>query len=190
MRKGWVLMGCLASIFLSVPTWASSPGSLDELVSGLTALRDNCSQKAQQAKSDFSMATFKEGLTEDADRQQATMDARVYAVGHGDRETTAYLANRLQENSANQAQRSKAISDKLAADKQAVQACILDARERGKANYSSFKADPKRKRYLSEAESLMTAWLTNVDEITTDQPEGSDISKANWNTAKSHAELQ
>lgn len=190
MRKEkWLAVLVAMAVFAS-NAGAVAPSSLENLASNLTALRDACSQQAQKAKSDFSTATFQESLQLDADRDQAQMDARVYAVGHGNRQTQTYLLDRLQENSANQAARSKVISDKLSTDKQAVQACVADAREKGRAGYSSFKSDPKNKRLFGEAESLTTAWLTNVDEITTDQPQGGDASKANWNTAKSHAELQ
>ncbi|WP_130617977.1 hypothetical protein [Dyella amyloliquefaciens] len=180
----------VSAALMATSAFADQPNHLGELLSSLASMRNECAQQAQKARDDFSTATFKAHLDADTGRTQAQMDARVYGVGHGSRETQQYFIDRLKANSDAQAQTLKNISDKYSSDKQSSLACIDEAKQHGKEEYKAFKADPKNKRALPDAESLMTAWLSNMDEITPDQSQGSEATKANWNTAKAHAELQ
>lgn len=168
--------------------WAQSAG-INDLATELSSLRDNCANQADVAKSSFMTAEYKNSLDSQLATDTARMDARVYRVGHGGRETTQYLADRIQEEHAKVEQQHKKIVDKMDADTKSVIACVADAENQGKMKYSAFKASHKKKPQLSEAESLMTAWLTNLKEISTDHPQGSDETSAAWKTAKSHAEI-
>jgi hypothetical protein len=114
----------------------------------------------------------------------------VYAVGHGNRETTQFLMDRMQQDSVAQADRAKTNSDRLAAARMEVQQCVSDAETAGKAAFASFKADPKHKSAVSEAEQATTTWLVNLQEISIEHPQGGDISKENWAAAKARASLQ
>lgn len=165
--------------------------AISDLASLLSAKRDNCADMAQKAQSAFSTTAFQDSLTAQTEATRAQSDAQVYGVGHGGRETTQFLLARMQQSAADQAARAKANSDKLATSKQDVQQCVSDAEATGKSAFSDFKAaHVKHKPDVAEAESLTTAWLVNLDEISTEHPQGGDISKAAWASAKAHASLQ
>ncbi|TPG50684.1 hypothetical protein EAH75_04390 [Rhodanobacter glycinis] len=155
----------------------------------MASARDACAQQAQQAAEGASTANYKAALDLQTAQTQAEMDAQVYGVGHGHRETRDFLSSRLQQASDASVAESQRIADKLSSDKQAVAACVTQAQMQGKADYSAFKADKRHKRAMPEAESLMTAWLTNLGEIDTGHPQGSDASLAAWRSAKTHTEL-
>jgi hypothetical protein len=160
---------------------------LASLSAALAGIRENCATQAHDANFAFNTAQYKQTLDAQLAQQQAETDAQVYGIGHGRNETRDYLLSRMQENVQADGAKTQQISDKAASDKQLVQACVASAEQQGKALYSDFKRNHKRE--ASAAESLMTAWLTNVDEITFDRPRGSDATDAAWKTAKAHAEL-
>lgn len=195
-RRIW--LATLMAVLVIVPTAAAIAGhaaaapstSLSDLVSSLSSKRDGRSAKASDAHKAYDNAVFAEGLRGDTDRTQAQMDAQVYGVGHGSRETTQYLTARLQENAAAQVARYKEMSNKLDADRQDVKACVQDALTHGKDDYASFKSDPRHKKLIGEAELVMTAWIVNMGEIDTPLPEGTEATKSAWASAKAHAELQ
>lgn len=195
-RRIW--LAALMAVLVIVPTAAAIAGhavaapstSLGDLVQLLSDQRDQCAEMALKAHKAYDSATFDAGLQADRDRQKAQLDAQVYGVGHGNRETTQYYAARLQENGAAQAARYAEISKKLDADREEVKACVQDALTQGKAGYATFKSDPKHKKLLGESDAVMTAWIVNVGEIATSQPQGTESTKTAWATAKAHAELQ
>jgi len=190
MRKGMQLAGLVLAVGFSGAAAAAQAVSFSDLVSTLSTKRDACAEIAQKAQSDFSTAAFNDSLTAQTDAQKSRIDAQVYAVGHGNRETTQFLIARMQQDATTQADRAKANSDRLAAARTAVQQCVSDAEAAGKAAFASFKADQKHKSAVSEAEQATTAWLVNLQEITTDHPQGGDTSKENWAAAKARASLQ
>ena len=189
MMKTWISCVGIGAILASAGLWAASPQSVAELASGLAASRDACAQQAKQVADTAALANYQATLDLQNAQLKAQMDAQVYAVGHGGRETTRYLADRLQESSSASEQTTRGITDKLATGSQAVNACVARAQEQRKIDYSAFKADKRHRADMPEAQSLMTAWLTNVAEISTDSPQGSDESLAAWKAAKAHVEV-
>lgn len=181
----------LVMLLVSISTiaMAAPPASVQDLASALAAPRDACAQQAQRAASDANTANYKAGLDLQNAQLQAELDARVYSVGHGRTETRDFLLERTRQTNADSIATTQRIADKLHADSQAVLACVADAKAQGKNLYSTFKADRRHRRDMPEAEALMTAWLTNVAEISTDQPQGSDESLAGWKKAKAHTEV-
>jgi hypothetical protein len=99
-----------------------------------------------------------------------------------------FLEDRLASDQAARNDKDKAIEDAYQAASQKVAQCVTDAVQQGKTDYVTFKTHA-RKADLAEAEALMTAWLTNVREISTNSPEGGSDSAAAWKAAKSHAEV-
>lgn len=179
----------MASLTFGTLAGAQSPASVQDLADALTSSRDACVQQASQAASTASTANFKAGLDLQNAQLQAEMDARVYGVGHGRRETSEYLLDRMQQANAASAAETQRIADQLKTDSHAVLLCVDAAKAHGKSLYSAFKADKRHHRDMPEAEALMTAWLTNMAEVTSGQPQGGDASLAAWKTAKAHAEV-
>lgn len=168
---------------------ASTQDPLSGLATSLTAGRDACALQAKDASTAAATANFKASLDLQGAQAQAEMDARVYGIGHGRRETRNFLIDRLQQATQASIAESAQIADKLAADSEAVKSCVATAEAKGKAEYSAFKANKRHGKQLPEAEALMTAWLTNVGEIDVGHPQGGDASLAAWNTAKVHVEI-
>ena len=188
--KGMVKAACVVvlSAFCISAAYAQA-SKLSGLASTLAGLSGACEAKAQAAKMASSTALYQNSLDSQLAIDRAQMDARVYGVGHGGRETTEYLADQLQ-NGQNKVEADRAkIAEKLTSDRRDVESCVSDAETQGKNRYSSFKADHKRKSDISDAESIMTAWLTNLKEISVDTPQGSEATNAAWKTAKAHAEI-
>lgn len=187
-----VILGILAAlVFLTIgsPAVASSQSTVLDLARALDDARDPCAQQAQRAAQDASTANFKASLDLKTAQMQAEMDARVYGVGHGRRETREFLLDRMHGNSVAATKEMQRISDGLGAINLDVQVCLAVARTKGKAEYSAFKADKRHKSDMPEADSLMTAWLTNIGEIDIDHPQGGESSLAAWKSARAHAEL-
>lgn len=168
---------------------AATPDSLSGLSEQLTAYRDACSKQAASANAEYSSAQYKASLDMDVAATQAKMDARVYAVGHGRRETRDFMLARLQQDQAAQEQQSNRIADKMKADSDSVKACVANAAQEGKAVYSDFRNSHRKADARAAAETLMTAWLTNLEEISFSAPNGSAATNAQWKTAKTHAEI-
>lgn len=189
MKTTTCFVVALAALALGTLASAQSPASVQDLADALTSSRDACVQQASQAASTASTANFKAGLDLQNAQLQAEMDARVYGVGHGRRETSEYLLDRMQQANAASAAETQRIADQLKTDSHAVLVCVDAAKAHGKNLYSAFKAEKRHHRDMPEAEALMTAWLTNMAEVTSDQPQGGDASLAAWKTAKAHAEV-
>lgn len=183
------ITACILLFSISGAAAASPPSTVQDLATALAAPRDACAQQAQRAASAASTANYKAGLDLQNAQLQAELDARVYSVGHGRRETRDFLLERTRQTNADSIAATQRIADKLQADSQAVLACVADAKVQGKNLYSAFKADKRHHRDMREAEALMTAWLTNVGEISTNQPQGGDESLASWKKAKAHTEV-
>jgi hypothetical protein len=168
---------------------AAGPTNVADLATALQGQRDVCAKMAADAKDAYSLAQYQSGLDRQTAALKAKMDARVYGVGHGGRETTEYYVQQMQNADSAQDAKDKAISDKFEASTKQVAQCVSSAEQQGKATYVAFKKHHTSKSARSEAEALMTAWLANVGEISTSSPNGSDDSYADWKTAKAHAEV-
>lgn len=165
----------------------SEPAGIGELASSLSNLRDTCSMQAQNASAAEQVAMFKAGLDAQSATTKAQMDAQVYNVGHGDRETRDFLLNRIQENNdAADAARQK-INDKAKSDAASVKECVASAEQQGKDAYIGFVKHHKKA--ASDAKPLMAAWLANLDEISFDTPIGTPQTAAAWKAAKADAEV-
>lgn len=191
MKRGNYLAAACATALLAAAVTAkdAQPVNVSGFAAELSTLRDACADKAKEASQAYSSAQFQASLDAQTAVDQAEMDARVYGVGHGRRETSEFLASRLQENQLKAVDKAGEISNKLASDAKDVAACVSDAEQKGKSLYASYKSGLKHKKGAEEAESLVTAWLTNLKEIDTDHPNGSEATDAAWKTAKSHAEI-
>jgi len=166
---------------------APPPNNLSDLAQTLSDMRDNCSKLSHDAHSSFSAANYQASLDSDLAQAKARNDVELYGMSHGHQEATRYMLDRLQEDAQNDVAKRKEIGDKLASDGEQVRSCVKDAEQQGKALYSTFKSHHKR--LAAAAESLVTAWYTNLDEIDVDHPDGSDETHAAWKTAQTHAEL-
>jgi hypothetical protein len=164
-----------------------SSESLSDLASGLSRLRDSCAKKALDTRTRFADAEMDSVNNLKLAQQQAEIDSRVYAVGHGRSQTLDYYSRQLQ--AADDAQRSshQANSDQYNKNKAEVESCISSARSVGENAYRSFKSNKKNSKNLTSAQYLMAAWLGNLNEINPDQPDGSDATKAEWTRQKSLA---
>jgi hypothetical protein len=171
MRKVLIVL-VMASIYIySMSSFAASENSLSDFASHLDGLRSTCVNQAKTARSAEAVARYKESL----DDELAAHARELNLVNDPESEAEASSA------------KSKQISDKSASDSQQVNNCVVSAEQNGKTLYSSFRK--KNPRYSKDAETLMTAWLANIDEVTFDHPIGSDLTDAAWKTAKAHAEL-
>jgi len=159
------------------------------LASQLAGYRDACATQAATANVNYSSAQYQASLDADVAATKARMDTQVYAVGHGSRETRDYQVSRLQGDVDAQGQKLQQIEAKKDADTKQISACTADAKERGKAAYADFIATHHDKQAKDAAANLLTAWLTNMEEITFDTPHGSTATSAQWKTAKAHAEV-
>ena len=181
----------LLALIATSTAWASTPkiSTISDLASELQAQRETCSSMAMQAKKDYDFAIFQARLDRDTAALKAEMDARVYAVGHGRRQTTEYYAQLLQNVAAEQQAKDKANSDAFFAAGENVTRCIAQIKEQGKSIYVAFKQKPSSKSARHQAEALISAWLTNIDEINTSKPNGGDVSFNAWKAAKTQAEV-
>jgi hypothetical protein len=189
MKK--TIVGVAAAMLLSsgvmAATGAQAKG-ISEFSASITSLRDTCAKQAKDVSNADALAQYQSAIDRKTALNQAQIDAQVYgASGNGSRETRDYAIERMQEASQGSDAKDAKIADKVKTDTAAVLACVANAEGQGKALYSDFKKHHKRD--ASAAESLMTAWLTNVDEISFSAPNGSDATNSAWNTAKTHAEL-
>lgn len=167
----------------------AAPKSMSELSTSLSRLSDECSAKA----ADFAFTDHKAIYQSELDRQSAALqirtDTQVYSVGHGNRETTEYMMDRMKTQVDNDAEASKRLAVKMEDETNQVAACITSAEDNGKALYSSFKKTRRKNQKMDEANSLMTAWLVNLRTISEKTPKGSDEASTAWQTAKANAEL-
>jgi hypothetical protein len=187
-RNAWLFAAASALALTSVTGTAASQSKVDVLAASLAADRDNCAKMAKDAQSNHGLAIYQSSLDAQLDALRAKNDAQLYAMSHGSRESTEFLENRLDADQAARADTDKAIEAKYKADGQKVAQCVADAVQQGKDDYVAFRAHA-RKADRGEGESLMTAWLANVREISTNSPEGSSASEAAWKAAKAHAEV-
>lgn len=171
------------------PLYAAAPDDLSGLASQLAGYRDACATQAATANIDYSTAQYQASLDMGVAATQARMDAKVYRVGHGSKETRDFQLARLHGDTSAQGQKLQQIEAKKDADSKQIVACVAGAEQRGKAAYADFIASHHGKRAKGDAAALMTAWLTNMEEITFDTPHGSAATDAQWKTAKSHAEI-
>jgi hypothetical protein len=168
---------------------AATKTNLADLASVLQDQRDICAKLAADAKRTYSLAQYQSGLDRQTAALKAEMDARVYGVGHGRRETTAFYLDKMQQATSAQDAKDKEVSDAFAADTKSVAQCVSDIEQKGKASYVAFKQKHADKLMRSQAESLMTAWLANVGEISADSPDGGDATFGAWKEAKARAEV-
>ena len=160
-----------------------------DLAATLQQQREVCASLAKEANQSFERAQFQARLDGDTARLKAEMDARVYGVGHGRQQTAEFYVSRLQRVSEEQSEKSKASSEAFKAAELEVDQCVADAKIAGKASYTAFKKAQVSPSVRKEAESLMSAWLTNISEITASKPNGEDESFNAWKAAKAHAEV-
>ena len=190
MKAKLVVVGCSMVLLTALPALAeAAKETAADLASTLQTQRDVCTTMAAQAKSAYDLAQFKAGLERDTDALKVKMDARVYGVGHGSRQTAEYYAQRLQSVMAEQQVKDKATADDFRSAGEKVDQCLTALKEQGKATYVAFKARNVDKSVRTQAETLMTAWLANINEINTGSPNGSDSSFTTWKSAKVQAEV-
>jgi hypothetical protein len=191
MNGKTVAAACVAFALavVGVTAVAATPTNVADLASALQGQRDVCAKMAADAKDAYSLAQYQSGLDRQTAALKAKMDARVYGVGHGSRETTEYYIQQMQNANSAQDSKDKDVSDKFQASTKQVAQCVSDTEQKGKTTYVEFKKHHAGKSARAEAEALMTAWLANVSEISTGAPNGSDASYAAWKAAKAHAEV-
>jgi hypothetical protein len=144
---------------------------------------------AAEAKRTHDLALYESNADLETADLKAEMDARVYAVGHGQRQTTEYYAQLLQNATAKQQAKDKVINDTFLAAGEKLKECVIELKEKGKATYVNFKKRSVNATVISQAETLMTAWLANVNEISTAAPNGEDPSFTAWKAAIAQAEV-
>jgi hypothetical protein len=179
----------LVASLLAVGAANGAQRTAADLAATLQQQREVCASLAKEAYQTFDLAQFQARLDGDNARLKAEMDARVYGVGHGRQQTADYYLSRLKSVSEEQAEKAKATSDAFTAAGLQVDQCVADAKKSGKASYTAFKKTQVSARVRKEAESLMSAWLTNISEVTSSKPNGEDESFNAWKAAKAHAEV-
>ena len=190
MRAAASLVALLV-VLATTQAWAAAPlqNSIGDLASELQTERSLCASMAREAKQAYSLAQYKSGLDRDTAALKAEMDARVYGVGHGRRETAEYYAQRLQILEAEQHAKDKDAADAFSTAGEKVAQCLVALKQKGKDRYVAFRQRHTKSSVRLQAETLMSAWLANVDEISTSSPDGGDASLAAWKAAKAHAEV-
>lgn len=193
MRKKWKgqlnLVMLVVICFVAPAVNAQSIPTAGKLATKLDEIREPCSTDASKRANENSIAAYKEKLAAGTARLDIEMDAKVYAVGHGSRETTQYMLERYRQNAEDDKAKAEARAEKSRQDAKAVALCIAEAEASGKSIYVGFKGGKRTKAMLDEANSVMTTWLVNIRTITLDAPKGSDQSKSDWEKAKTQAEL-
>jgi len=186
-------MKVFAALCASIAIIYAVPGiageSLSTFATNLALLRNDCAKQAQAIRDANQQATFKEQLDLESDQQKARLDAQVYAVGHGSRETTQYYLDRSMAASKKDAARSEAISNQFKAGIQATKQCVIDAKQKGKNAYAYYKDNRENRKQDGEAQSLIVAWMANLEEISVDNPQGTESTKTAWNTERIKAQL-
>lgn len=185
--KALMALCIIGAVAYTLP--ASAKETLGTFATNLASLRDDCAKQAQSARDTNTKAEFEAQLDSQKEQYQAKLDAQVYAVGHGGRETTQYYLDRSMAASRRDAAKSKAISDQLMAGEQAVKQCVADAEQKGKNAYAYYKDNRADRKQDKNAESLIVAWMSNLEEISVDTPQGSDATKTAWNTERIKAQL-
>lgn len=169
---------------------AAAASGVTTLLPQLTKLRDHCAQIAKKAADKHALDQYQVGLDLQLAQTQAQMDARVYGVGHGSRETRDFYLSRLQSATDQSTRTDNKIAAEYAKSGDDVAACVKSAESDGRFAYTSFKSEKGNKPSAKiDAESLMTAWLANLEEISLTSPDGSDGTSAQWKTAKARAEV-
>lgn len=164
-------------------------GSIGDLSETLQAQRDACANMAADAKRNYSLAQYQAGLDRQTAAVKAEMDARVYGVGHGRRETEAFYLQTMQDAEDAQKAKDKANSEEFNANSARVARCVSDAEQNGKSTYIAFKKGRSNDPARARAESLMSAWLENIREISAAAPNGGEPSYNAWKAAKARADV-
>lgn len=187
---GKMLMTACATLAMALPAHANNPtkSKISDLAASLQSYRDNCAKIAKDARDSYSVANFKSALDRENAIFKARADARVYSVGHGNKQTAEYLAQQMKEANAAQDAKDKAVLDSFSAEKKKVEACVAEAEEQGRLAYQAFKQDNKNDK-SGIADSLMAAWLANIRDIDTATHNGSAASYATWQAEKAKADV-
>ncbi|RWU12450.1 hypothetical protein [Xanthomonas phaseoli] len=156
----------------------------------LEAERTTCSAMASELSGAASTASLKDRLASEEERTRIEMDTRIYAVSHGRRESTQYMLDRMSQLASTDSANAQARVEKGEQDRAAVAACVSQALEHGKGQYANFKKGKRTKKDADEGSAVMTAWMVNVQSIEMRAPQGTEESKAEWDKAKAHAELE
>lgn len=172
---------CIASV--------SAKETLSTFATNLSSLRDDCAAKAEQSRNDDFKARSDAEMASKSDNLQASLDARVYAVGHGSHETYQYYLDRSLNDAKKDAERYKEIAQNSANEAQSVKQCISDAKEKGKNAYAYYKDNRANKKLDKDAETLVITWMSNLEEISMNTPQGGESTRAAWNAARIKAQL-
>lgn len=181
----------VAAIAVATAAHAGEHQALNVLLPRLVQFHDRCSDMAQKAHDKYALAQYKSGLDLETGQNKARLDAQLYGIGHGGRETRDYYLERSQEELEKNMQADKQIKAEYESAKRSVQACVQTSETEIRHAYAGLKESKGIKRAdLEEAEDLVTAWLANMDEISPDTPQGSESNAARWKAAKARAELR
>lgn len=180
----------LLAVLATNPVLGAPPlNDIGGLASRLQHERDVCATMANEAKQAYSLSQYQSGLDRETAALKAEMDARVYGVGHGRRQTAEYYAQRLEAAEAEQRAKDEEAAAAFSTSGTEVAQCVVALKQTGKDVYVSFKQKHAKSPTLTQAGALMAAWLANVDEISTSMPNGGDASLAAWKAAKAQAEV-
>lgn len=172
-----------------MPAIAATTVGLSDLVAGLQGRRDYCAQMATTARDGYSSERRQSRLDLDSALLKAKMDTQVYGVGHGGRETADYYAQQTRNAITGQSAKDEASYAQFKTKSNEVKQCLADAEQQGKADYVLFKEGKASKAVQAQAAALITAWLTNLGEISTESPNGSEVTLTAWKSEKVRAEV-
>ena len=144
---------------------------------------------AAELRSADETAAFKRGLERQAASQRIRNDTDLYRLRHGNSQSSSYMLEQMKAQNEREAESAKQMFDKMEEGTKQVGACIKTAEENGKSLYSAYKNSGLRNLKIDDATSLMTAWLANIRSVSKQTPNGTDETKAAWQTAKARAEL-
>jgi hypothetical protein len=177
--KTYAIVACL------VVSFACHAQGLGALAESLEGIGKKCHDLASEYGSANKSELFKAELDEKLESQRMRNDVDVYSVGHGRQQTTQYMLSRMQqqaEAAANASSQRAAVFEQRAKE---VESCTVSAAAEGKALYASRPAKAK----TASASDLMSAWLVNIESVTSQWPDGRDESRQVWEREKSRAEL-
>ncbi len=172
------------------PALAVTPSNSVQLAKALGDQRQTCESLASELAKNDRLEEFQRGLDSKLAMQQLQNDVSLYSIRHGRNQSNQYMLDLMDQKLKKDREDSSKAADLRVERSAKVADCISSGLEAGKATYGDFKKGKRPKKDADEAAVLMTSWVVNMESISLQTPEGSTESKAEWQKAKAHAELE
>ncbi len=174
---------------LAIAPVGATPKNISELATTLGEASDPCSSKAKEFNHAEEMARFKNESDKLSNEQEMQTNVELDRIRQGNSHADTYKVELLQQ----QLQRDGdiAIQDatRIVAEASQIDACLQSAEIAGKEAYSGYKKTHPKKNAIDEAALLMAAWLVNLKTVSVSFPQGTDVTRTSWESAKARAEI-